>query len=185
MLNNIRADLRRYVKRRRDCPSNIFYLLQFIPIILLHEGAISMIGYRLASWLSNHRLSFLGYLVSKVFLFLTGNYIYHNTIIAPGCKINHSAVVIHAGRIGKAFECSANVTIGQKVPYRSPFPNIGDFVMVGAGARVLSDLGNEVIVGANAAVIEPVEDGQIVGGIPAVPIKSSKEKIDYYKTMIP
>lgn len=185
MFNNLRADLRRYVKKRNDCRSFFAYLIQFIPVLLFHEGAIALIGYRFAAWFSDHRLKPFAYAISKMFFFMTGNYIHHDSKIGPGCKINHSAVVIHSRKIGKAFECSANVTIGQKVPYQSPFPEIGDFVSIGAGARVLTDIGDEVIVGANSVVIDPVESTRTVAGIPAQVISSSGNHMDYYKKMIP
>ena len=184
MLNNLRADLRRYVKDKRDCPSFLAYLAQFIPIVLFHEGAISLIGYRLSAFFSGYRFNLLAYIISKIFFLLTGNYIHHKTKIGPGCKINHSATVIHALQIGRGFECSANVTIGQKIPYISPFPKIGDHVMVGAGARILNDLGNEVIVGANSVVIHPIENGRTVAGIPAKVVNNSENFMAYYKKLV-
>lgn len=184
MFNNLRADLKRYVRRRSDCRSGLTYILQYMPIVLFHEGAIALIGYRFAAWCSEHRLKPVAYVVSKLFFFLTGNYIHHDSKIGPGCKINHSAVVIHASQIGKGFECSANVTVGQKVPYQSPFPKIGNYVIVGAGARVLNDLGDEVIVGANAVVIHHIESGRTVAGIPARIINESQPYMEYYKNMI-
>lgn len=182
MFEDLKADLRRYVKVRGDCCSSGAYFLQFVPVVLFHEGAMCMIGYRLSAWFTRHGLRSIAYIISKIFLFLTGNYIHHMTAIAPGCKINHSGVVIRAERIGKGFEGSANITIGQKIPYRSAFPVIGDYVMVGTGARVLADVGDEVIIGANSVVIEPAESGSTVVGIPARNVGTSKAYMEYYKS---
>ncbi len=143
-----------------------------------------MIGCRLGTWFFSHGLKPMAFIISKIFFFITGNYIHHETIIAPGCKIGHSAVVIHAERIGKGFECSSNITIGQKIPSRSPFPVIGDYVMVGAGVRVFNHVGNEVIIGANAVLISPVKDGCAVAGVPAKPVGSSKEYMKYYMNFL-
>lgn len=184
MLENIRSDLRRYVKAEKDYPSKAAYMLQFLPVIFFHEGAMSLIAYRFSAFLCRRNLKVAAYIVSKVAFFLTGNYIHHETKIGPGCKITHSAVVIHAASIGKGFECSANVTIGQQVPYKSPYPTIGDYAMIGAGARVLNNLGDEVIVGANAVVTKPVPGGQKVAGIPAKYIGDSQKDIAYYKSMV-
>lgn len=184
MFDDIRSDLRRYVRARKDCSSIVEYLAQFIPVILFHEGAICMIGYRLGAWFSRRNLSHIAYIISKIFFFVTGNYINHRTVIAHGCKLNHSSVVIHAESIGCGFECSANITIGQKTPYKSAFPVIGDYVIVGTGARILNDVGNEVIIGANSVVIEPVEGGFTVAGVPARKVGSSKDYMNYYKKFI-
>lgn len=184
MFDTLRHDLRRYVKARKDCPSEISYILQFIPVCLFHEGALTMIGHRLARWLAGKKLHLPAWCVSKMFFFITGNYIHHETDIGPGCKISHSSVVIHAQRIGKGFECSANITIGQKTLYISEFPIIGDYVVVGAGARVLADIGDMVIVGANAVVIDPVESGSKAAGIPARRVGDSGKFMEYYRSMI-
>ncbi len=183
MFKNISADLKRYVRAKEDCSSTITYFLQFIPIILLHEGAICMIGYRLASWLYRKGIPIVPNLTSKIFFFLTGNWIHPESRIGPGCKINHSGVAIHAD-IGKGLECTMSISIGPKMLYDlSHFPVIGDYVVIGAGARVFSDVGNEVIIGANAVVLKPVKDGKIVVGIPAEEAGSSDEFMRYYKSL--
>jgi serine O-acetyltransferase len=184
MFENIISDLRRYVKDEKNCSSKITYLIQFIPVMFFHEGAISLIAYRMSSYLSEHRFKFLAYILSKISFFITGNYIHHETKIGPSCKINHSCTVIHAQKIGKGFECSANVTIGQKIPYQSSYPVIGDFVMIGAGARILNDLGDEVIIGANSVITQPIETGKKAAGIPARIIGESKIYMNYYKSLI-
>jgi serine O-acetyltransferase len=53
------------------------------------------------------------------------------------------------------------------------FPEIGDNVFIGAGARVLGGItiGNDVIIGANAVVIEDVPSGATVMGIPGRIVK--------------
>ncbi len=181
MFKNTRTDLCRYVKNRVDCKSVFSYMLQFLPVIFFHEGAITMIGYRIARWFTLRGYGFVGYILSKLFFFATSNYIHHGTDIAPGCKINHSSVVIHAKRIGENFECSANITIGQKIPYQSPYPEIGRNVIIGAGARVLCDVGDEVIIGANAVVVKPIKSGCIAIGIPARELRSSQDYIKYIK----
>lgn len=181
MLNNIRADLRRYVKSRRDCKNVVLYLCQFLPIVFFHEGAIALIGYRAARWFHIMGLPLISYIISKIFFFVTGNYIHHKTLIGPGCKINHSAVVIHATEIGENFECSANITIGQKVPYVSPYPKIGNEVMVGAGARVLDNIGNNVIVGANSVVTRKFGSDVVIAGVPAKIVGHSQNHMECYR----
>ena len=48
-------------------------------------------------------------------------------------------------------------------------PDIGNRVMIGAGAKVLGNIqiGNDVKIGANAVVLKNVPDCQTVVGIPA------------------
>ena len=56
-------------------------------------------------------------------------------------------------------------------------PQIGDNVIIGAGAKNLGDItiGNNVTIGANAVVVSDVPDNCIVGGIPAQIIKFKEE----------
>lgn len=52
-------------------------------------------------------------------------------------------------------------------------PDIGDHVMIGAGAKILGNIqiGNGVKIGANAVVTKNVLDYQTVVGIPAHVVK--------------
>lgn len=182
-MGKIRQDLKRYVRRPEPGRRAWLHYAVRAPMLLLHEGALCIVGHRLAEWLQARRMKSLAFAVSKLVFFVTGNYIHHETRIGPGCKISHASVVIHAREIGAYFECSANITVGQKNPYVSAYPVIGDFVMVGAGARVLADVGDEVVVGANSVVVRSVAAGSVVAGVPARRVGSSGEHMRTYKRL--
>lgn len=70
-------------------------------------------------------------------------------------------------RIGRNCSVIANVTIGMRNEW--VFPEIGNDVFIGAGARVLGGitLGDQAVIGANAVVIHDVPAGATAVGIPA------------------
>jgi serine O-acetyltransferase len=94
--------------------------------------------------------------------------------IGPGIFFPHtSGTVIGAWRIGCNVTIFQGVTLGARkldmgfdVRLR---PEVGDNVVLGAGAKVLGGvrLGDNVTVGANSVVVESVEAGCTVVGIPA------------------
>jgi serine O-acetyltransferase len=94
--------------------------------------------------------------------------------IGPGIFFPHPAgTVIGAWRIGTNVTIFQGVTLGAKgldMGFDPGLrPDIGDHVMIGAGAKILGGirLGRRVTVGANAVVLHSVEEGSTVAGIPA------------------
>ena len=102
--------------------------------------------------------------------------------IGGGLYIAHPVgTVIMPGRIGRNCSIIASVTIGLRNEWA--FPDIGDNVFIGAGARVLGGIrvGDDVSVGANAVVIHDLPDGATVVGIPARVIRIYGNQIDEEK----
>lgn len=97
-----------------------------------------------------------------------GVFIAANTVVAPGAVIgegtivNHGAVVDHDCRIGAFCHIAPNATLGGGV-------NIGNRVMIGAGAVVLPgiSIGAEVVVGAGAVVLRSIDEPGTWVGNPA------------------
>jgi len=85
--------------------------------------------------------------------------------------------VIAPRRIGRNCSIIAAVTIGMRT--ERAFPDIGDDVFIGAGARVLGGIriGDRVVIGANAVVIQDVPDGATAVGVPAR-IISERQALD-------
>lgn len=81
-------------------------------------------------------------------------------------------IISHYASIGKNAWIAQQVTIGQAID-KNKAPQIGDNVIIGAGARIIGDIriGDNVTIGANAVVIHDVPDNCVVGGIPARIIK--------------
>ena len=86
-------------------------------------------------------------------------------------------IVSHYASIGKNAWIAQQVTIGQAIN-KNVAPQIGDNVIIGAGAKILGDIkiGSNVTIGANAVVVSDIPDNCIVGGIPAKIIKYKKTK---------
>jgi serine O-acetyltransferase len=94
--------------------------------------------------------------------------------IGPGIFFPHPCgTVIGAWRIGTNVTILQGVTLGAKqmdLAFDASLrPEVGDNVMLGAGAKVLGGIriGDNVIVGANAVVVDSVESNSTVVGIPA------------------
>lgn len=89
-----------------------------------------------------------------------------------GCKIGGGWVLIHGfgvvinggAKIGKNCTMYHGVTIGT-IDMKT-FPQIGDDVFIGAGAKILGDVkvGNYVKIGAGAIVVDDVPDNCTVVG---------------------
>ena len=99
--------------------------------------------------------------------------------IGEGLKMPHPLGITIGGNavIGRYAFILSNVTIGARVGRsrtrpdgtRQTMPQIGDFVMIGAGAVIIGPvtIGNYVQIGANAVVLSDVPDFATVAGVPA------------------
>lgn len=86
-------------------------------------------------------------------------------------------IVSHYAHIGKNAWIAQQVTIGQAIN-KNVAPQIGDNVVIGAGAKILGDvkIGNNVTIGANAVVTKDIPDNCVCAGIPAQIIKFKEKK---------
>ena len=91
----------------------------------------------------------------------------HNIVIGKKVIIGNNCTIYH------------DVTFGQN---RDKYPQIGDNVIVYAGAKVIGDIhiGNNAIIGTNAVVTSSVPENAIVAGIPAKIIKYRSENDEFY-----
>ncbi len=101
--------------------------------------------------------------------------------IGPGIFFPHtSGTVIGASKIGRDVTIFQGVTLGAKqidMKYDLALrPELGDFVVVGAGAKVLGgiSLGHNVRVGANSVLLQSVPANTTVAGVPAREVHSSE-----------
>lgn len=88
--------------------------------------------------------------------------------IGPGLYVPHPVgTTVMARRIGARCTLVSALTIGMRDTME--FPEIGDDVFVGAGARVLGGItvGNGAKIGANAVVLCDVPAGWTAVGVPA------------------
>ena len=101
--------------------------------------------------------------------------------IGPGIFFPHtSGTVIGASKIGRDATIFQGVTLGARqidMKYDLALrPELGDYVVVGAGAKVLGgiSLGDNVRVGANSVLLRSVPANATVAGIPAREVHSSE-----------
>jgi serine O-acetyltransferase len=88
--------------------------------------------------------------------------------IGPGFYLPHPVgVVIIAKQIGANVTFIGSNTVGMRNEWE--FPEIGDAVFVGVGARILGPVkvGDGSRIGANAVVVDDIPAGATAVGIPA------------------
>jgi serine O-acetyltransferase len=162
---------RQYELERRPCPRSGSFALfcrllhpRFLPIVLCRVGR--------AAWLCH--VPVLPGLCRYLNLVLFGLEVAPRCEIGPGIFFPHSSgTVIGACRIGSNVTIFQGVTLGAKeldMEFDPRLrPEVGDNVIIGAGAKILGGLriDDNVIVGANSVVVESVESGSTIVGIPA------------------
>jgi serine O-acetyltransferase len=136
--------------------------------VLLTDGTLAMILYRLMQWSRRYRLAPLELIFNRL------NSICSNCIIGRGAEFGPGLVLIHATGVvinGKV-RGGANVHIEHQVTIgadRRQVPTIGNNVFLGAGAKIIGPVtvGDGARVGANAVVVHDVPPHSTVVGIPA------------------
>lgn len=162
-------DIKRFVIPKKNFKTTFAFLCQILINILFQEGLRAIIMHRACHWLHNNNCKGLAFMFSKIGYIFNNIYISPSTKIGKGCKISHGGTVIHAKKIGDNLEATNNITIGQlrSLLDSDAYPEIGDNVYLGAGARVFASLGNNVVVGANSVVLKDVPDNCRATGAPA------------------
>jgi serine O-acetyltransferase len=154
---------------RRDleiqCDGSLFERLN-------NRGFHSLVAYRLARWLWLARIPLAGQMLTRFVQILYGVDIHWRARLAPGTTIFHGmGLVIAPGTvIGEECVLYHGVTIGAIDHHkRARVPIIGNRVVVYTGAKVLGPItiGDDVVIGANAVVLTDVPANSIAVGIPA------------------
>jgi serine O-acetyltransferase len=94
--------------------------------------------------------------------------------IGPGLFIQHGfSTIISARSIGKDCWINQQVTVGYNG--KDNYPQIGDNVVIRAGAKVIGNIviGNNVKIGANAVVVKNVPENCTVVGVPAYIVRKN------------
>lgn len=137
-------------------------------LILADSGVRSLTLYRIrhALYKKNKGLLYFFKILTAIFSPIQ---IYDDAKIGGGCCITHAlGIVIGTCEIGKNSIFYQGVTIGLKNK-TGECPVIGDYVHIGAGAKILGDItiGSNSIIGANAVVITDIPENSLAVGIPA------------------
>jgi serine O-acetyltransferase len=148
---------------------------------LLHPRFLPIVLYRCSRAALLHAVPALPHLLSYLNQILFGIEISPRCDIGPGIFFPHtSGTVIGASKVGSNVTIFQGVTLGARqidMSYDlSLRPVLGDFVTIGAGAKVLGgiSLGDNVKVGANSVLLRSVSANATVAGIPAREVRSSE-----------
>lgn len=142
-----------------------------LEVIILYPGFHILVFYRLAHFLYKNKIFFLARLISQIGRWFTGIEIHPGATIGRRLFIDHGMGIVigETSVIGNDCTIYHNATLGGtgKDKYKR-HPDLGNNVMVGAGAKILGPIkiGNNVKVGANAVVLKDVDDNVTVVGIP-------------------
>ena len=140
---------------------------------LLHPRFLPIVLCRISRAARLRRIPALPHLMTYLNIVLFGLEVTPRCEIGPGIFFPHpSGTVIGAWRIGCNATILQGVTLGAKcmdLGFDCALrPEVGDNVLVGAGAKILGgiQIGDNVTVGANSVVVESVEANCTVAGIP-------------------
>ncbi len=152
-------------------------------MIFLYPSIWAIGIYRLGNWVLKLKIPVVKQILFVIYFFLkrvteilTSNEIAADAEIGGGLFISHSGIVIGPGsKIGANASFHQGVTVGGAGRGElHGFPEIGDNVYFGAGAKVIGKIkiGSNVIIGANAVVTKSFPDNSVLAGIPAVLIST-------------
>lgn len=143
-----------------------------IELFFNYPGLIALVHYRIAHRLHKKGFRAFARILMGITQWLT------NVDIHPACKIGHRVFIDHGHGvvIGETAEVGNEVMIYQGVSLggvslerTKRHPTIEDYVIIGAGAKVLGNIiiGAHSKIGANSVVIRPVPPNSTAVGIPA------------------
>jgi serine O-acetyltransferase len=155
----------------------------YIEVLFTYAGFHAIIFYRAAHFLNKFKIPLVPRLISQFARMITGIEIHPGAVIGRGFFIDHGMGVV----IGETAVVGDNVTIFQGVTLGGTgkdkgkrHPNIGNNVVIGAGAKVLGNItiGAHSYIGANAVVIKDVLDNSTVVGVPGRIAKQAGRKTE-------
>lgn len=161
------------IKEKDVAARNIF------EVIFLYQGFHVLFAHRVAHKLLKWKVPFIPRLISQIARFITGIEIHPGATIGKRFFIDHGMGVV----IGETTIIKDDVLIYQGVTLGGTgkdlgkrHPTIGNFVTVGAGAKVLGniEIGDYSNIGAGSVVIDNVPEHSTVVGIPGRIVKQKQ-----------
>lgn len=144
----------------------------YLEVLLLYPTIHALFAYRIAHFFYGKRLYFLARLISQGARWTTGIEIHPGAKIGKRLFIDHGMGVVigETATVGNDCILYHGVTLGATdcdAPKRHP--DLGNGVMVGAGAKVLGPIkiADGAKIGANSVVLQNVPEGATAVGIPA------------------
>ncbi len=154
-----------------------------LEVLLLYPGLHAIWYYRVAHALQNRGMVFLARAISQHAAKVTGIEIHPAAQIGKRFFIDHGHGVV----IGETTEIGDDVTLYQGVTLGGTgketgkrHPNIGDGVMIGAGAKVLGPItiGANTNVASGAVVLQDIPENSTAVGVPAQVVRRNGVRID-------
>ncbi|MCI4625352.1 MAG: cysteine--tRNA ligase [Candidatus Magnetoovum sp. WYHC-5] len=141
-----------------------------------YPGFQAILCYRILHRVRKHNMPILSRFLSHIVRFFTGIEIHPGAVIGGGFFIDHGMGVVigETSEVGEGCVLYQGVTLGGTGKDKGKrHPTLGNFVTVGAGAKILGpiNIGDYVKIGANAVVLESVPDNCIVVGVPGKVVK--------------
>jgi serine O-acetyltransferase len=174
MFELFKQDALRWVVQGQIAPASELTMRKLLLLLYRYMSLRAMAWFRFGSWCQHRGIPFLPGFTQRRIHRNYGLEIVVGTDIGGGLYIAHPVgTVIAAKRMGKNCSVISAVTIGMRNEW--VFPDIGDNVFIGAGARVLGGIiiGDYAIIGANAVVINDIPAGATAVGIPAKVIRTN------------
>lgn len=179
------ATLAEDIRRLREEDSGLRVLVRG----LLSQGFIALVVYRLFRWCYERGIPTqpVRFFVERFIEICTGISIPAQASIGKGLRIHHfGGIIIHSDAVvGKGCTIYQGVTLGDRGGYGGA-PRVGNFVQLGAGAKVLGEIeiGDRCCIGANAVVRSSIPPGCLAVGVPAViKEKTSSRHFNAYDTV--
>lgn len=153
------------IKKKDPAARNI------LSVILLYPGFHILIFHKIAHFFYYHRFHFIARLLSQIGRWLTGIEIHPGAKIGRRLFIDHGMGIVigETATIGNDCTIYHGVTLGGTgKDKKKRHPDLGNNVMVGAGAKVLGpiQIGDNVKIGANAVILKNVPSNSTIVGIP-------------------
>lgn len=168
MLELFKQDVQRWIVPQQVADPKLVTLPTTLKLLFRYMPLRAIFWFRLGSWFKENGIPFFPGFIQRLIYSWYGLEIEPGADIEGGLYIAHPiGCVVSVKHLGKNASIIAAITIGMRNTWA--FPDIGDNVFIGAGARVLGDikLGDNVIIGANAVVIKDLPDNATAVGIPA------------------
>jgi serine O-acetyltransferase len=140
-----------------------------VEIALLYPGPKALCCHRVAHFLYKSKQFFLARLVAEISRWMTGIEIHPGATIGRRLVIDHGVGVVigETAVIGDDCIIFHGVTLGGlKFDPVKRHPTVGNYVLIGTGAKVLGPLtvGDHAMIGANAVVTRDVPPGATMVG---------------------
>lgn len=135
---------------------------------LYYPGFRTIIFIRLAQWFLAHRLKVLAYLLTTMNDVFAGIWLGPQVQIGKGFYLGHARGLV----VNPNTKIGDYCTVVQQVGLGGPDVTIGDYVSIGAGAKIVSTpdrpivVGDFVKIGAGSVVTKNVPNFSVVAGVP-------------------